>query len=182
MSYITSSDLLLFQNKVIDETEENLALLNSYCRAAEQEIKKYLNYDPESQDYTSKILSDGGELLELEAMPITALTAVTVDGEETDVTLYEYKADRPYIRMVDFSPFTKGSVYEVEYTAGYTDSNFPEVIKITALQLASLIWESSGGNLAVSSTSFADNGSRVFNNFTADRFLKQLAMYKRELV
>ena len=61
--------------------------------------------------------------------------------------------------------------------AGY--QAVPEIIKTTALQLASLLWESAGGNLAVSSTTFADTGSRVFNNFTADRFLKQIAQYKR---
>lgn len=58
-------------------------------------------------------------------------------------------------------------------------STVPEIIKTTALQIASLFWESAGGNLAVSSTSFADSGSRVFNNFKADRFLEQIAAYQR---
>ena len=41
------------------------------------------------------------------------------------------------------------------------------------------MWESEGGNLAVSSTTYSDNGSRVFNNFRADRFLEELETYKK---
>ena len=78
---------------------------------------------------------------------------------------------------VDNSIFEKGSRYIITFKAGF--QTIPEIIKTTALQIASLIWESGGGNLAVSSTSFADTGSRVFNNFTADRFLKQIAQFRR---
>lgn len=67
--------------------------------------------------------------------------------------------------------------HQFKYTV--TKSTVPELIKNTALQIASLFWESAGGNLAVSSTSFADTGSRVFNNFKADRFLEQIAAYQR---
>lgn len=182
MAYINAQDLMRFQDKIIDETEGNIAQLNSYCKSAEQMVEKFLNYSPESKSYSIDIKSDGGNLLELGAMPVTELTGVYIDGEESDLSLYTFHDARPYIRKKDFSNFQKGSIYTVTFTAGYSAEDFPEIIKTTALQIASLFWESSGGNLAVSSTSFADTGSRVFNNFTADRFLSQLRMYRIELV
>lgn len=70
---------------------------------------------------------------------------------------------------------------ENEYSYSTFISTVPEVIKTTAKQIGSLFWESAGGNLAVNSTSFADTGTRVFNNFTADRFLNQIVSYKRNI-
>ena len=182
MAYINAYDLMRYQNKIIDETEENLNQLESYCKSAEQMIEKYLHYCPESKVYTKRIKSDGGNLLEVGAMPITELKSVLIDDEESDVSLYSFEVERPYIQKADFSNFQKDSIYSVSFTAGYSEEDFPEIIKTTALQIAALFWESSGGNLAVSSTSYADTGSRVFNNFTADRFLHQLDLYKIELV
>lgn len=75
--------------------------------------------------------------------------------------------------------FYEDCLYEIVYTAGYLPEEIPAKIRTVALQLASLMWESAGGNLAVSSTSFADTGSRQFNNFTADRFLKEIEPFKK---
>lgn len=57
----------------------------------------------------------------------------------------------------------------------------PALIRTVALQIGSLLWESAGGNLAVSSTSFSDTGTRVFNNYQADRYLDAISEYKRPL-
>lgn len=54
----------------------------------------------------------------------------------------------------------------------------PAKIRTAALQIASLLWESAGGNLAVSSTSYADSGSRTFSNYSAERILKDLEPYR----
>lgn len=59
-----------------------------------------------------------------------------------------------------------------------TVNKVPAKIRTAALQIASLIWESSGGNIAVSSTSYADSGSRTFNNYSAERILKDLEPYR----
>lgn len=50
----------------------------------------------------------------------------------------------------------------------------PSLVKLTALQIASLFLESAQGNIATSSTAFADMGTRVFNNFQIDKLLSQL--------
>ena len=173
MNFITSEMLCKFTNKVVDETDTQPA---SYCASAMETVRDYLGYDPESQTYTQVIKGDGGALAALQAMPITQISGFSVDGVESEPTLLEVEKNN-YVCFKDNSIFQKGSRYSITFTAGF--ATVPDIIKTTALQIASLIWESAGGNLAVSSTSFADTGSRVFNNFTSDRFLKQIAQYKR---
>lgn len=173
MNFITSEMLCNFMNKQVETSDTGPA---SYCKSAMETVKEYLGYDPELQTYTQTIKGDGGALAALQAMPITEITALNIDGVDADPSQLEWETEN-YICFVDNSVFEKGSRYVITFKAGF--QTVPEIIKTTALQIASLIWESGGGNLAVSSTSFADTGSRVFNNFTADRFLKQIAQFKR---
>lgn len=173
MNYITSDMLQSFMDKHVDDGDTKP---QSYCNSAMEMVRDYLGYDPESQEYTQIIKGDNGALAALCAKPITEISAFSIDGAEHDAGELEVEAEN-YICFVDNSIFKKGSRFTVTFTAGFEE--VPEIIKTTALQIASLLWESAGGNLAVSSTSFADTGSRVFNNFTADRFLKQIAQYKR---
>ena len=173
MNFITSEMLCNFMNKQVESNDTGPA---SYCKSAMEAVKEYLGYDPELQTYTQTIKGDGGALAALQAMPVTEITALSIDGVEADPSQLEWETEN-YVCFVDNSVFEKGSRYVITFKAGF--QTVPEIIKTTALQIASLIWESGGGNLAVSSTSFADTGSRVFNNFTADRFLKQIAQFKR---
>lgn len=97
---------------------------------------------------------------------------------EDGITFYSDVQMQHAIELPEgITPEATEVAHQFKYTT--TVSTVPEIIKITALQIASLFWESAGGNLAVSSTSFADTGSRVFNNFKADRFLEQLENYRR---
>lgn len=57
-------------------------------------------------------------------------------------------------------------------------ADIPPLIKMTTLQIASLMLESTQGNIATASTTFADIGSRVFNDFNLDRLLKQIEPYR----
>lgn len=173
MNYITSDMLQSFMDKHVDNDDTKPA---GYCNAAMEMVRDYLGYDPEQQNYTQTIKGDNGALAALCAMPVNAITGLTIDGVVHSASEVEVENGN-YICFVDNSVFQKGSRYVITFTAGF--ATVPEIIKTTALQIASLLWESAGGNLAVSSTSFADTGSRVFNNFTADRFLKQIAQYKR---
>lgn len=173
MSYITQADLEAFEKKYAKEGDGKP---QEYCEAAMEMIKNYLGYSPERQQYITLIKGDDGKLAALKAKNITSISSLQIDGVEKDPALLEVENDN-YICFVDGSSFRKGSRYVISYTAGFYP--VPKDIKTTALQLAALLWESGGGNLAVSSTSFADTGSRVFNNFTADRFLKQIAFYKK---
>lgn len=173
MSYITQEELEDFMGKFPDEGDTQP---QNYCESAMETIRDFLGYDPEEKEYTTKIKGDNGELAPLEAFPISEISSFTVDGVEHNISELEIY-DKNYINFVDGSLFLKCHKYEITYKAGF--ENVPKLIKTTALQIASLFWESAGGNLAVSSTSFADTGSRVFNNFKSDRFLEQIEKYKR---
>lgn len=173
MTYINAELLCKFMNKFPDEGDQQP---ESYCQAAMEAVSDYLGYEPELKQYTQTVKGDGGTLAPLCAMPVVEISALSVDGVEKNPDVLEVEGEN-YICFKDNSVFTKNSRYEITFRAGF--ETVPDLIKTVALQLASLYWESAGGNLAVSSTSFADTGSRVFNNFTADRFLKQIAQYKR---
>lgn len=173
MTFITSAKLQEYAKKTVETGD---TLVQDYCTAAMEQVRNYLGYDPELQTYTQEIKGDGGKLAALCAWPVGAISSFSIDGEIHSPTELEIESEN-YICFKDGSRFHKGSRYLLTFTAGY--QTVPKDIVTTALQIASLLWESAGGNLAVSSTTFADTGSRVFNNFTADRFLKQIAQYKR---
>ncbi len=173
MTFITTDDLQTFQNKYVDE--EQTELLQTYCNAGMEKVKNFLGYNPEKTECTIEKYGTGGTLFSLDVKPIVSIESVTVDDVETDVSLFRVKSDN-YIIYKDGNAFDAEKFYNIKYVAGFEE--VPGAIKLCALQLASLYWESAGGNLAVSSTSFADTGSRVFNNFTADRFLKEIENYR----
>lgn len=183
MAYITVDDLINFAKKVPDE-EDNSP--QKYVDSAIEMVTKYLGYSPEEQNYTTVRRGDGGKLFELEAKPINEITKVLINETEIEPNLFYYEKDSHRIKFLNDDDFQKSNLYTFIYSAGYKNkienekeiSQVPYIIQITTLQVADLLWESSGGNLAVNSTSFADTGTRVFNNFSAERFLKQIEQFK----
>lgn len=191
--YITAKEVEDFIGKFPDDE----TLVTQYAESAQEMIKEYLGYNPELTEYVTENYGDNGYLFELDAFPLVELKSVSANGEELDTSRFRIKS-RNYLEG-DYGKkkYSPSILYKMVYTAGFevetetkTDENgntetvfvknkVPAKIKTVALQLASLMWESAGGNLAVSSTTFADTGSRQFNNFTADRFLKELEPYKK---
>lgn len=175
MTFITTDDLQSYQNKYIGDDEEALKLVQRYCDAGMEAVKDYLHYNPESTELTTEKEGADSLYFPLDAAPVTEITEAYADGEEIDVTTFRIGEDN-LIAFANRSKFSSDVTYKFVYKAGF--EKVPEKIKTCALQIASLYWESAGGNLAVSSTSFADTGSRVFNNFTADRFLSSISSYR----
>lgn len=171
--YITKEDLIAFTGKVPKADDD---LPEKYCKSAVEEVNRYLGYNPELAEYTTEKRGDGGKLLELKSKPIVTIISAEISGVEVETTAFNIIEDSNMIEFNNQDVFCSSVKYKLTYKAGY--SEVPEIIKTTALQIATLFWESAKGNLAVSSTSFADTGSRVFNNFTADRFLKQIESYR----
>ena len=172
MAYITPETLKKFSDKFpSDET-----LLQNYCDSAEKIIEDYLGYCPESKEYTTKIRGFNSKALPLEAKPISSVSEISADGESIDILNIQIIKNTNYIEFADNSTFLSSVTYDVTYTAGY--STVPAPIVTAALQIASLLWESAGGNLAVTSTSFIDSGSRTFQSFKPDRFLDTISIYK----
>lgn len=171
--YITAEELENF----IGKFPEDETLSKQYAQAAEEMIAEYLGYNPEQKEYTTISYGDDGSLFELEAFPLVELKRIKANDMDLDVKNFRIRSKNYLESNFGRGVFYSDHLYEVVYTAGY--ETVPAKIKTVALQLASLMWESAGGNLAVSSTAFADTGSRQFNNFTADRFLKELETYKK---
>lgn len=171
MPYITKDELESYVNKY----PEDETLVEQYASAAQEMIENYLGYSPELKSYVSERYGDNGALFALAAYPLVSLDKVTADGEELDTSRFRIRS-RNYLEY-DYGRglYSSEKLYRIEYTAGFEE--VPKNIKDVALQLASLMWESEGGNLAVASTSYGDNGGRVYNNFSPDRFKKELDPY-----
>ena len=173
MSYITVEELQDFAHKYAAADELDL---QQFIDGAEEAIRNYLGYDPNLIEYTSIIRSSGGKGLALKARPIVELNEIWVGNYKTNEKDFLILDDTNFIEHRALIPFDKDVLYKVVYKAGF--ENVPQIIKMTALQIACLMWESGAGQLAVTSTSFADAGTRTFNNFTMDRFLKQIDAYR----
>ena len=173
MAYITKEEL----EDYVKKYPEDETLLEQYINAAEEMVENYLGYSPEQKEYKTVSYGDNGSFFCLEAFPLIELKEVKVNEKPVDTGLFRIKS-RNYLEF-NFGKgiFYSESLYSISYSAGF--EKIPGKIKTVALQLASLMWESEGGNLAVSSTTYSDNGSRVFNNFRADRFLEELEAYKK---
>ena len=172
MAIITVDQLTEFMGKYPDE---DATLPSLYVGAAEDCIVKYLGYSPEFAEYTDTLFGDNSTLLSVFA-PIVELKSVNGSADDLD----SYSCRKNHIRKVldtgCLATFSKGNKYVINYTGGY--ETIPSAMVICALQIASLLWESAGGNLAVSSTSFADTGTRVFNNYKIERFLESINEYR----
>jgi len=168
--YITVKMLEEFTGKY---PEEDASMPQVYVDAAIDTVAKYLRYDPQASEIEFRTWGDGTETIVLPS-PCRELLSVSVGGVEQNVQ--EWEPSKNYLRhrlkSGLFEIFDSHQKIEVRFGGGY--SPVPQKIVTAALQLASLYWESSGGNLAVSSTSYADQGTRVFNNFTESRFLDQI--------
>lgn len=172
MAYITTQELQAFADKY----PEDDSLLQGYCDSAEELIENYLGYSPEEKEYTTTAYGLGSRCFALEAKPVTEITSISADGVSLDLAAVKIIQKKPYIAFVDEVIFSSSVKYSVTYKAGFTE--VPQMIKSVALQIASLLWESAGGNLAVTSTSFADSGSRTFQSFKPDRFLETISIYR----
>lgn len=172
--YITKDMLTQFTGKFPGEDD---SYIDRYLNAAEEKVRGYLGYSPEQGEYSQTVRGEGTDILVLKA-PVIEITGVSIDGtEQTGLTGWE--AEKNYVRLWKNNVpqvFAKGVPYTLTYRGGLEE--VPQVIVQTALQIADLFWESAGGNLAVNSTSFADSGTRVFNNFKCDRFLEQINEYR----
>jgi len=177
MSYINATDLQNFTNKIVDSTDtETLALFTQYCEAAENKIKSFLGYNPEYSEVLIKARGNGGELFNLKTKAFVSFESFVIGNKATDPQVLELSETPQYCRFVDGSVFDKTTRYAITINQGFL--TIPAEIKTCALQIATLYMESGGGNLAVSSTSYADTGTRTFNNYKAERFLEEIKDYQ----
>lgn len=170
MAYITAEMLEEFSGKY---PEENSTMPQVYVDSAMETVNRYLKYNPEETEYVATVWGEGSSEIVLPA-PCIEILAVEINGIPQKTEGWLFKKNYLYHQLENGNKeiLSSNQKVKVAFKGGF--SVVPQKIIITALQLASLYWESAGGNLAVSSTSFADMGTRVFNNFHEDRFLNQI--------
>lgn len=144
--------------------------------SAEEVVQDYLGFDIESQEHDDFISAIGQNKLFLHAYPITEVTSVCLSG--SDLSADEYSVHSRYLRRASGVWPTGIDNVEVVYTAGWTSTTIPEVIKATILQIASLMLEEAGGNIGITGKTMSEN-SRTFINYTNyDKWLKKLDPYR----
>ena len=158
MAIVTVDQLDEYSNNYEDSNIKAI-----YISTAEDIIKDYLGYDPASKTYTQLFSGLGSYRLYLKAQPVSEITTLKIDGVSQDVTKFTKDGDSIY--KTDFAEvFTEGeSNIEITYKAGYT--TYPGIMQMTALRIATLLMEESGGNIGVTSKSF-DNNTRTFINYS----------------
>lgn len=175
MAIVSVDDFKVYAKK-LDGDVATEALYQTFVDSAETIVEDFLGYDPESQTYSGQTFyGDGRKYLQLKAKPITALTALTIDGVAEDVLDYSFDDDT--ILRIDGTEFYPGATIAVSYTAGYT--TVPEPIKAAVLRISALLSVEAGENIGVTSQSFDGGNTRSFINYTNyDKYLQPIAKYK----
>ena len=162
-----------------EASEAVVAMKTSILKSAQEIVSNYIGFDPESAQRDDWISAIGNNRLYLLAHPITAVSRVELNGVEIPQT--DYTIHGRYLRLKDgVWPVGLENV-RVIYTAGWSatgNNAFPETIKTTILQIATLMLMEAGENIGVTGKSFGEN-SRTFINYTNfDKWLKKLDEYK----
>lgn len=154
-----------------DEDTTGEELYQTFLDSAEEIVKTYLGFDPVSRIYTAQALVGTGlSSLQLKAKPVTALTALSIDGAAQDVA--DFSIDGERITFKDGSAFPLNSTIIATYTAGYSILSMPALIKLTIMDIASLLSMNAGEQVGVSSVTFDGGNTRQFINY--NNFDKQL--------
>lgn len=171
--YVTVEMLQEFSGKYPDDES---ILPQIYLDSALETVEKYLGYNPELADFSVTMMGDGGDTMAL-PFPVDSISAVSED--ETEWEDFGWESVKNYLKVKvggRLMVFRKGVPYTITGQSGY--EHVPSAIVLCVLQIATLLWESAGGNLAVTSTSYADTGTRQFNSFKADRFLDAINCWR----
>lgn len=171
--YVTVDMLKDFCGKHPDEES---GLPQMYLDSALESVSQYLGYDPEPSSFRMTVIGDGCDTLSF-PFPVSTVDLVSVDGVPIEDTAWTWTKNYLHAEQAGRRlPFKDGVAYEVSGLKGF--ERVPSAIVLCVLQIASLLWESAGGNLAVTSTSYADTGTRNFTSFKADRFLDSINAWR----
>jgi hypothetical protein len=182
MSYVKIDELRAYSG-----AHEEDALLQGYIDSAENIVNNYLGYSPTLRGYVHYFDGTGTGELQLRARPIVTITGVEINGEPVPLTEFYGGTESEYLFYKSIFPAGKRNV-KAAYDAGYgvtpgdDEANggyLPGIIKLTVLRIAALLQTESGGNIGVTSKSFAESGARTFvNTVNFDKYLIQISGYK----
>jgi hypothetical protein len=182
MSYVTVEELQKYSNVYGDTI-----LQQNYINSAEGIVNTYLGYSPTLHDYNQYFNGNGSHELQLKAKPIQGIINVEINNKSVPLSEFYFISNNEFMYFDKLFPCGKRNI-KVEYKAGWgitPDDDIanreyvPSIITMTVLRIAAILQAESDSNIAVSSKSFADSGTRTFINYTSyDKYLLPISIYK----
>jgi len=131
-----------------------LDYLAGYCGSWFRDAASYKTFT----DY----LPGGGRYLWPHVAPIRSVTSITDRDSDSVVDSGDYRAETTRIlRLGGAKWYALNNKYEVIYTAGYNSTDFPDGVKLAALQLMSRVYRAAGGVERESAFSAAVNWAEL---------------------
>jgi hypothetical protein len=181
MPYVSIVELQKYSN-VFSEN----SLQQSYIDSAENIVNNYLGYSPTLHNYTYFCMGNGTHELQLKAKPVATIINIEINGEPIPLSDFYNNTGSEFIYYNKIFP--RNSKIKAEYDAGWgitvdddeaNSAYLPEIIKMTVLRIATMLQAESDSNIAVSSKSFGDSGTRTFINYTDySKYLLPISIYK----
>ena len=151
--------------------EEGNNIAELFIGAGQNIVENYLGYQIESKEYTKHFSLHSSNVIKCGVKNITAVSTITIDGTPTEN--YYINDDEIILNQ----PVISDDII-ITFTAGFSSTDLPDIIKLTVLRIAALLQTESNNNIGISGKSFMD-GSRTFINFTNyDKYLIQCSKYK----
>lgn len=152
------------------------AMKEQMLKSAQEVVSKYLGYNVENEVHDDYICGIGQPTLFLFGFPVTEVLSLSLSGSDIPSTDYELRGRGLRLKSGVW-PEGIDNVHAV-YNAGWTLETVPETVKMTILQIASLMLAESGGNIGITGKSMPEN-SRTFINYTNyNKWLEKLDEYK----
>lgn len=156
-----------------DETSQQQLFIG----AANDIVKNYLRYNPETQSYKKYINGADSRFIYFPVRFIKHIESISIDGKEIPLNQIDFDDNEIFFKDSK-QTFPKGfKNILVELNAGLDE--IPEIIKITALRIAAILQTEAGNNIGITSKSFQGEGTRTFVNTTNfDKYLIQISDYR----
>lgn len=166
-------ELQKYSGVYTDETQEQELFLG----AAQHIVENYLGYSIEQKNYKKFYSGLGFRNLRLGVKNISAVATVKIDDEEISPENILINDDEIILKNGNFTKGIK-NIY-VEFVGGFSDDEIPKLMILTVLRIATLLQSESDSNIGITSKTFGDAGTRVFQNYTNfDKYLLPLSKYK----
>ena len=158
-----------------EDSCEAVALKEKYLNAAESVVLDYLGYNPVLSSYDEYLSGIGDYKLYLHAHPVANVNFIVINGTPADISLFDIKDSYVFYRCRN-SKFPIGvENVHINYEAGYSPEEIPDVIKVSIMRIAALMLQEQGGNIGLTGKAMGEN-SRTFINYTNyDKFLEPLS-------
>lgn len=146
-----------------------------FLGAASDIIINYLGYDPVLQNYKKTFNGNGQNYLRLETKPVQKINEIEINGIVEPLEDFYFDDDTLIYKNGVFPEAIKNVC--IDFDSGF--ETVPDLIKLTCLRIAAILATEADNNIAITSKSFGDSGSRTFYNFTNfNKYLLPISKWK----